>query len=767
MLGLLLIVCAATQESAPRELHPLDWLVIESVDKTGRRPFRPDAVFDAYLLNRASRLPATDHTLKGELGVERTWQERHIKAGERIGGELAYAFTSVTMDHSGVWMAELSGAGRLWVNGTPFIGDVYGLGLGAVPVELREGANSIFVSGVRGSFQLVFREPPRDEFIADTDRTVPDAESDSTLCGLVHVNATTQRSTRLRLPPLSIEKRPVQVQGVRGKGEIVAELPDALSPVRLRVIDGLAHRRRSFLSHEDESVQEYGFLPAQAPSERTRTLLSLHGAGVDCWGQISSYSPKADLQIIAPTNRRQFGFDWQDWGRTNAYEALQAVVGRQLPQVYLSGHSMGGHGTWHLASNDPDRFLAIAPSAGWISFDSYGGRPDGELRALWHAADGASDTLARIDNLVGIPTYIIHGTADDNVPASEARRMESELRARGAQPSVHYEEGAGHWWDGGRSPGADCLDWPEAFGLFEAHAQQHTSADFDWRSVDPGIDDTHEWVRVEQLIEYGLPLRIKSVRVGGTRHLITQNVRQLSLLRHPPDEELTQLVLDGQLFTQLPRVRPLSFVWNTGAWALGEAQAGEKSAWLSGPFKRAFRNRFVLVYGTAGSAEENRELFERARLDAQTWWYRGNGRGILLSDEEYLAEAAENRNVILYGNRDTNRAFDALVAGDAPFDARRGSIRVADREHRGDALGAVCILPARSGRKEALVGLCADSGPRGTRLGQTLATFVSGVGYPDYAVYSPEILRSGDGGVLEAGWWSARWQPQHFSFRRN
>jgi hypothetical protein len=30
-----------------------------------------------------------------------------------------------------------------------------------------------------------------------------------------------------------------------------------------------------------------------------------------------------------------------------------------------------------------------------------------------------------------------------------------------------------------------------------------------------------------------------------------------------------------------------------------------------------------------------------------------------------------------------------------------------------------------------------------------------------------DILRSGDGGVLEAGWWSARWQPQHFSFRRN
>jgi pimeloyl-ACP methyl ester carboxylesterase len=767
MLGWLLILGSAAQGHAPQAIHPLDWLVIEPIDKTGRRPFRPDAVFEAHLLDRSAPLPTKERSLKGELGVERFWQERHIKAGERVSGELAYAFTSLAMDKSGVWMAELSGAGRLWVNGTPFVGDLYGLGLGAVPVELREGANSVFVSGVRGSFELVFREPPRPEFIADTDRTVPDAEADSAWCGLVHVNATTERSERLRLPPLSIEKRPVLVQGARENGQIVVEWPDALSPIRLRVVEGGAHRRRSFLSHEDESVQDFGFLPAEAPSAKTRTLLSLHGAGVDCWGQIRSYSPKPGIQIIAPTNRRQFGFDWQDWGRTNAYEALEAVGGERSPRVFLSGHSMGGHGTWHLASNDPDRFLAIAPSAGWISFDSYGGRPDGELRTWWHAADGASDTLARLENLVPLPTFIIHGMADDNVPVSEARTMEEQLRRAGGAPRTHYQEGAGHWWDGDRSPGADCLDWPEAFELFEAQAQERIHTEFDWLSADPGIDDRHEWIGVQQLIEYGLPLRVRSRRVGDTLTLITQNARQLSLLDHPPEWDGSKLNLDGQLFVELPTLRPLSFVWNQGAWSLGDPKVGEKSAKLSGPFKRAFRNRFVLVYGTAGSAEENRELYERARLDAQTWWYRGNGRGILLSDEEYLALKADDRHVILYGNRDTNRAFGELLGTDAPFDARRGSIRIADREHSGNALGAVCILPARAGRKEALIGLCADSGAQGTRLGHTLATFVSGVGYPDYAVFSAEILRSGDGGVLEAGWWSARWQPQHFAFRRD
>ena len=50
------------------------------------------------------------------------------------------------------------------------------------------------------------------------------------------------------------------------------------------------------------------------------------------------------------------------------------LSGADPDRIYLTGHSMGGHGTWHLAANDPDRWAAIAPSAGWISFDTYGGR---------------------------------------------------------------------------------------------------------------------------------------------------------------------------------------------------------------------------------------------------------------------------------------------------------------------------------------------------------------------------------------------------------
>ena len=56
-----------------------------------------------------------------------------------------------------------------------------------------------------------------------------------------------------------------------------------------------------------------------------------------------------------------------------------------------------------------------------------------------------------------------------------------------------------------------------------------------------------------------------------------------------------------------------------------------------------------------------------------------------------------------------------------------------------------------------LVGVFADTGPSGTRLGYTLAPFVSGVGYPDYAVFDTGVLSQGDGGVLAAGWFDHRW----------
>ena len=202
---------------------------------------------------------------------------------------------------------------------------------------------------------------------------------------------------------------------------------------------GEAHRR-TFVSGIDGSVQLYAILPPSAPGPHAPhvdpgLVLTLHGAVVDALGQVRAYEPKPDFWIVAPTNRRPFGFDWQDWGRLDAYEVLatrsrHTRVDRRL--VHVTGHSMGGHGTLHLAANDPDGFASAAPSAGWISFATYGGdRPAGPRAALWRAADAASDTLGLLENLAGLPIHQLHGTADDNVPVEEAQALQAALERPG------------------------------------------------------------------------------------------------------------------------------------------------------------------------------------------------------------------------------------------------------------------------------------------------------------------------------------------------
>ena len=182
----------------------------------------------------------------------------------------------------------------------------------------------------------------------------------------------------------------------------------------------------------------------------------------------------------------------------------------------------------------------------------------------------------------------------------------------------------------------------------------------------------------------------------------------------------------------------------------------EKRAAHSGPFKRAFTNRFVLVYGTAGDAAENRELLEKARYDSEVWAYRANGDANLMSDAQFLAGDFHDRNVIVYGNADTNRAWSAVFDDDCPIVAKRGSITIGGTKNEG-VVAAAFVRPRR-GSAVALAAAFADTGAAATRLFYEFPVFVSGVGIPDYVVFGPGYLRELDGDVRAAGWFDYAWK---------
>lgn len=719
-------------------------------------------MFAKHLLDRNAAPPKEGEKLTGELGQKHAWEKREAKENGAIEGELAWAYAAVEEPAPRVALAELGGATTLYVNGAPFAGDAYRYGFRGVPVALRQGRNDVYVGGIRGSFSLKLHPAPAPFVLADWDATLPDARKGD---GAVLVLNASERPVELSSPsqrtllPLEAAKLPISFDAGSdevGKHPLKLEVSgkgvSASATFQVEIRKPAEAARRSFRSQIDGSVQPYAVLPPTSP-KATGLVLTLHGAGVDALGQVRSYSPKPDLWIVGPTNRRPYGFDWQDWGRLDAYEALaQGLVlsGTGPDRIYLTGHSMGGHGTWHLAANDPDTFAAIAPSAGWISFDTYGKRPAGALADLWQRADGASRTLDLASNLAALPVYILHGNADDNVPVDEARKMEKTLQDLHAHVSLHVQEGAGHWWDGDASPGVDCVDWPAIFELFGGARRSPEPKTIDWISVDPSVDSSHFWVEVAQPLEYGRPFRVRS----ESGKIATENVRRLHVAGSTSKAELE---IDG---ARVKASRSDWYLRGPEGWRPDEAGRPdpEKSARKSGPFKLAFGNGFVLVYGASGSESENRELLELARWISESWWYRGNGSTTILSDREFLARgpALASHNVILLGNADTNAAWKSVVPKSCPIAVQRGSLRLGDKSHEGAGLAALFVYPRADG--SGLVGAFADTGSAGTRLLETVPVFVSGVGLPDYALFGPDVFTKGDGGVLAAGWFDQAWK---------
>ena len=107
---------------------------------------------------------------------------------------------------------------------------------------------------------------------------------------------------------------------------------------------------------------------------------------------------------------------WADAGCEKAVTTLIAdamrVYNIDRKRVLVVGFSMGGRGTWHMASQHPQLFTAAIPMA-------------------------ASTRDLPIDRLATQPTYVIHSREDEVVPFEPAEESARELKKRGRD--VHFE----------------------------------------------------------------------------------------------------------------------------------------------------------------------------------------------------------------------------------------------------------------------------------------------------------------------------------------
>jgi dienelactone hydrolase len=808
---IILVLFSFSNFFAQEKYYFREGLAVADVHRYGREALYTDAL--AQQLYQGLIKPAEGVALHNADGrPDARWQSiKGDSTGNFRGASMGNGYLYLTYDapKSRTAVLVVTGHAMLYFNGVPHAGDMYRYGWMHIPVELKKGKNELYIrSSGMGRFAAISARiefPEKQISLLTTDPTLPflvEGETQRSLwAGMVVLNTGKQSINTLRVEvsidgKTQVSNLPVVPDMMSRKVPVGIPVPENIkkgtNPLHVKLFNGNKlvdekdftitavtkneHASHTFISQIDGSVQYYAVAPQTIPTEKPALFFSVHGAEVEAISQARAYAPKAEGPLVAPTNRRPRGFNWEDWGRLDAMEVLDIAKQRYSPdpsRIYLTGHSMGGHGTWYLGATYAGQWAAIAPCAGYPTMADYGSH-DGKvpttatspMQQMLVRAAHPGNTLKLAKNYKAAGVYIFHGDADPTVSVEYARQMKKVLAE--FHPDFNYYEypGGSHWF------GNESVDWPPIFDYFRLHkipaSKEVNEIDFTTASV--GISSTHHWIKILQQQKPYAFSNVQLKRNGKNKKIEgqTTNIERLQLdLSDFQQGDTVNIALDGSNLQQIvSKAIPLVLLSENGKWQKsGMSAASDKSEKRNGGFKEAFRNRMVFVYGTHGTAEENDWMKNKARYDAESWYYRGNGAVDLLADTEFDAKVYAGRGIVLFGNMSNNTAAAGLLS-DCPVQVKTGSVKTGNDQLSGDDLGIYQVWPHPLNDFSS-IALIGGTGIKGMRAAEANQYFAGGSGFPDYMIFSLDMLSKGEAGVKAAGYFSNQWKLENDRVHQN
>lgn len=185
------------------------------------------------------------------------------------------------------------------------------------------------------------------------------------------------------------------------------------------------------------------YLPRDYDSQESWPLvLFLHGSG-ERGADLELVKMHGPPKLIADGKEFPFIVVSPQCPKDRSWEPLEltalldeVVVNNKVDKdrIGITGLSMGGFGTWELATFSPQRFAAIAPICG-----------------------GGEQHWAR--RLLHVPTWAFHGAKDAGVPLARTQTMIDAMIEKGGTPKLTIYPEAGHdsWTETYNNP--EFYDW--------------------------------------------------------------------------------------------------------------------------------------------------------------------------------------------------------------------------------------------------------------------------------------------------------------------
>jgi poly(3-hydroxybutyrate) depolymerase len=468
-------------------------------------------------------------------------------------------------------------------------------------------------------------------------------------------------------------------------------------------------------------------------------LESIPVAEIAVLGMLARIADHEGLAFLWMDNRANtYG---SDFGEADMFETLRQVsrdyaIDRE--RLYLFGSCAGGREALALAAKYPDRFAAVGTMSPAATFHTYDPERATDPHGL--VAYDQKSPLKRLENLLHVPVYALHGDQNTHNPLEESLA----LRDAAARAGIDFRLDV--------VPGATHLRFPEEpraviFRWLAGHVRV--------RNPDRIVLTTSSlkysrafWMALDRMDVTGSDARLEAHYHDGEVTVITRNVGAYDLLVPLLLEKTGHLTVrtNGQVSFQ----GPITARQTVHISLTRDRPAPRKTSSLPGAVSDVFTGPFLIVVGTAGPEQQtvvNRRMAEEL---ARSWQERYLGVCPIKIDGSVTAEDIRSSHLVLFGDP-APRGPLAALGEMLPF-RRRGDVLEGPGGRRlGGELSVQYVYPnplnpARyvlMAVTQARTGLPAD------------AVQLTLKGWYDYAIWRWSPLGEpllDDVGMFDAGW---------------
>lgn len=418
----------------------------------------------------------------------------------------------------------------------------------------------------------------------------------------------------------------------------------------------------AYYSSADGSGQHFVTkIPEDFNPEKTYPLIvSLHGLG-------GRPRPNPDATYTEQC------LEVQPWGRGDTWYAalgdndvvdvidyMKQWYNIDPDRVYVMGWSMGGRGTWTIASHHPDLFAAASPFYGW--------------------GDGLP-----IENLRNVPVFNQHGAVDWVVSIDQSRFTVDILQKLG-YPVAHLEHPkAGH----GIPDAYPVRDW-----MLSLKRQAHPAA-ITYTCQTPDTGKAY-WLNIRKFVNPHEAAIVKTHITGKGEHqlltLLLPNVAVLELdtSAMPVDLQSDLLVQLGQTFMKAdsPLPEKLFAIRDGDTWSLKNQWSPPESKirpYRAGSSANLYTgDPLMIVYGTKGG-EGRTDLLHKAadqlsKYGGVNWREISIGQIPIKADTDVTDEDIRYCSLILLGSSHDNHLVEKM-SDQLPFTINeKNELLAGDRE---------------------------------------------------------------------------------------